>query len=159
MKTSADIEIVTFRPELRSDFEALNMVWLDSYSLLEPTDVDYLQNPEARILAEGGQIFFALQADGVIGTAAAVRVSESSIELAKLAVSPSAQGQGIGRRLSETVIEFARQHGATMVVLTSNSRLKQAIRLYESLGFQHAPMPQDIPYQTADVYMTLELKR
>ncbi len=151
------IEIVTYRPELRAAFEALNMTWLEAHSLLEPVDVEYLQNPETLILANGGQLFFALRDGTAIGTAAAIRVSENTVELAKLAVSPLAQGQGIGRRLSETVIEFARAQGATAVVLTSNTALVQAIRLYESMGFEHQPMPENVPYQTADVYMAFAL--
>ncbi len=153
-----EIEIVTYRPEFREAFLTLNLAWLEAYSLLEPADLDYLQNLEERILATGGQVFFALQAGVAIGTCAAIRVSDSVFELAKLAVSPAAQGKGIGRRLSQVVIEFARSHGATSVVLTSNSALVQAIRLYESMGFQHEPMPEDVRYKTVDVYMTLKLQ-
>jgi ribosomal protein S18 acetylase RimI-like enzyme len=43
------------------------------------------------------------------------------------------------------------------VVLVSNSRLGPAIRLYEGMGFQHRPLPADVPYATADVYMELDL--
>lgn len=152
------VEIVTYKPEFRAAFEALNLEWLEAYSMLEPLDFDYLRNPEARILAKGGQLFFALQAGTVVGTCAAVRVSNDVIELAKLAVSPAAQGQGIGRRLSETVIEHARNQGAATVILLSNSALVQAIRLYESMGFQHAPLPENIAYERANVYMTLALQ-
>lgn len=152
------VEIVAYKPEFRAAFEALNLEWLEAYSLLEPIDFDYLQNPEARILAKGGQLFFALQAGTVVGTCAAVRVSNDVIELAKLAVSPAAQGQGIGRRLSETVIEHARNQGATSVILMSNSMLAQAIRLYESMGFQYAPLPENTVYERANVYMTLALQ-
>jgi hypothetical protein len=34
--------------------------------------------------------------------------------------------------------------------------LQPAVRLYEGLGFRHAPLPPDRAYQTADVYMQLE---
>ena len=158
MEPTPEIEIVTYRPEYREAFLALNLAWLESYSLLEPADLDYLQNLEERILATGGQVFFALQAGVAIGTCAAIRVSDSVFELAKLAVSPAAQGKGIGRRLSQVVIEFAQNQGASSVVLTSNSALVQAIRLYESMGFQHEPMPEDVRYQSVDVYMTLKLQ-
>lgn len=158
MEPVPEIEIVTYRPEFREAFLTLNLAWLEAYSLLEPADLDYLQNLEERILATGGQVFFALRAGIAIGTCAAIRVSENVIELAKLAVSPAAQGKGTGRRLSQVAIEFARNHGASTVVLTSNSALVQAIRLYESMGFQHEPMPEDVRYQTANVYMTLKLQ-
>ncbi len=89
--------IVTFRPELRDAFERLNRVWLEEHGLLEPPDVIDLQDPEGHILAAGGQIFFALDGDAVVGTCAAIRAAPTRWELAKLAVDPSVQSRGLGR--------------------------------------------------------------
>lgn len=151
------VEIATWRPELRGEFERLNRAWLEAYGLLEPVDVEVLQQPEETILAGGGQIFFALSGDTVLGTCAAVRVSDAVFELAKLGVVKGAQNRGVGRRLCEAVIAMARGAGASRVVLTSNHQLEAALRLYRALGFRDAPVPEDNPYVTADVYMALEL--
>ncbi|MGH7484865.1 MAG: GNAT family N-acetyltransferase [bacterium] len=152
-----DPAIVIYRPEFREAFERLNRAWLEAHSLLEPADVEFLEDPERHILSSGGQIFCALQAGEVVGTCAAIRVSQTVFELAKLAVAPVAQGRGLGRQLSERVLAFARDAGASRIELTSHTDLVQALGLYESLGFQHAPLPADIRYQTANVYMTLRL--
>lgn len=151
------VEIATWRPELRSEFERLNRPWLESYGLLEPLDLVVLQQPEDKILAGGGQIFFALLGDAVVGTCAAMRVADGVFELAKLAVAPAAQNRGVGRLLCEAVIALARRSGASRLVLTSNHQLEAALRLYRALGFRDAPLPDDNPYETADVYMALEL--
>src|SRR5512140_2519604 len=126
----SEVQIATWRPELREHFERLNRAWLEEYELFEDVDRVYLQRPEDLILAPGGQIYFALDGDEVLGACAAIRVSEAVVELAKLAVAPSAQNRGVGRRLCEAVIAFARQSGASSVVLTSNQRLTAALRLY-----------------------------
>ena len=42
-------------------------------------------------------------------------------------------------------------------MLLSNSRLAPALRLYETLGFRHAPMPEGVEYARADVHMVLPL--
>ena len=154
----AAVEIVTWRPELRDHYERLSRAWLEGFGLLEDGDLVYLQDPEASILAGGGEIFFALDGDSVIGTCAAIRRSGTTIELAKLGVAPSAQNRGVGRRLCEAVIDLARRSGATRVVLTSNTRLTAALRLYRALGFRDAPVPDGLPFVTIDVYMTLELE-
>jgi ribosomal protein S18 acetylase RimI-like enzyme len=151
------VEIATWRPELRGEFERLNRPWLEGYGLLEPMDVIVLQQPEDKILAGGGQIFFALVGETVVGTCAAVRTADDVYELAKLGVAPSAQNRGVGRLLCEAVIALARREGAARVVLTSNHQLTAALRLYRALGFRDAPMPAGNPYVTADVYMSLEL--
>jgi len=157
MSAEPRIEIVSYRPELRDAFERLNRLWLEGHSLLEQADLDCLLDPETYVLATGGDVFFAMDRGEVLGTCAAIRVPPSSVELAKLAVSPEARGRGIGRLLCNHVLAFSRGVGATEVELTSNTALVPAIRLYESLGFRHAPLPADIRYATADVYMTLRL--
>ena len=151
-------QIVPYRPEFQQAFERINRWWLEAHDLLEAADLVYLQHPEQQILASGGQIFLALDGGNVVGTCAAICDSSNIFELAKLAVAPTAQRCGLGRRLSLSVIEFARAAGASEVVLTSNTALVDAIRLYDALGFRHAPMPAGVRYQSANVYMTLDLR-
>ncbi|MEE8062491.1 MAG: GNAT family N-acetyltransferase, partial [Gemmatimonadales bacterium] len=65
-------------------------------------------------------------------------------ELAKMAVSPEAQGKGIGWLLGQAVLDRARELGATTVYLESNTVLEPAIALYRKLGFKRvtgAPSP------------------
>lgn len=153
----SELHLIPYRPDLRADFKRLNLLWLEGNALLEESDLPYLRDPEQHILAGGGQIFFAMQGPNAIGTAAAIRMTPRTFELAKLSVDPAAQGLGAGRRLCDAVLAFARDAGATEVVLTSNKVLTSAIRLYESLGFRHAPLPADVRYETADVFMRLAL--
>ncbi len=93
----------------------------------------------------------------MIGTCAAIPHGDGQFELAKLCVTPAAQGGGLGRALAQTVVEFARSRGAYRVVLVSSSKLVPALRLYEALGFEHRPFPGVPPYADADMYMELEL--
>jgi ribosomal protein S18 acetylase RimI-like enzyme len=154
---SEEIEISLYRPELRADFERLNRSWLEAHSLLEAADLVYLEDPDRHILADGGQVFFAIQGGEVVGTCAAIRVSATTFELAKLSVAQAARGRGLGRRLCKLVLDYASAAGATEIVLSSNSSLVDAIHLYESLGFQHASLPADLRYATANVFMQRSL--
>jgi GNAT superfamily N-acetyltransferase len=154
---TSGIEIVGYRRDLAADFDRLNREWLEKYFTVEPLDEEYLSDPEGHIVVPGGEVFFALDGGIAIGTCAAIPKGADEFELAKLAVTPAAQGRGLGRVLSERVIRFAREHGARRVTLVSNSGLVAALRLYESLGFAHAPFPFAPPYVDADVYMVLEL--
>ena len=157
IRTDGRVQITTYRRQYAADFARLNLQWLEGYALIEDLDRKYLADPETHVLAGGGQIFFAVENQQVIGTCAAIRQSPVEFELAKLAVAPLAQGRGLGRQLAETVLSFARAAGAEKVTLVSSTKLVAAVRLYDSLGFQHTPEPADVVYETADVYMELRL--
>jgi DNA-binding MarR family transcriptional regulator/GNAT superfamily N-acetyltransferase len=148
------VRIVPFRPELRQHFYRLNADWLERYFELEPFDVEVLSNPEGMILEGGGAVFFAQLGGEVVGTCALKQESSGEFELTKMGVDPEAQGLGIGRKLIEAVIaEFERIGGAELF-LETNTKLKTAIRLYESVGFEHQPaVRQGTPYSRANVYM------
>jgi GNAT superfamily N-acetyltransferase len=150
--------IVPFRPELASAFAELNRAWIESLFVLEEADWKVLRNPEESIMQPGGQIFFAMDGAQAVGTAAAIRVAPETFELGKMAVRPSHQGQGLGERLGRAVIDYARSEGAAKVYLETNSRLANAIRLYQRLGFRPADFPVPSDYERADVYMELRLR-
>jgi putative acetyltransferase len=152
-----NVHIETFRPEHEQAFATLNRAWLVQHGLLEPPDENQLANPQGTILAPGGQIFVAVRDEDVLGTCAVIPHGAGVVELAKLTVTPAAQGQGLGRRLVEACLAFAREHDIRRVVLVSSSRLPAALRLYEAMGFRHRPLPADVAYATADVYMELDL--
>ena len=148
-----DVRIETFRPIHARAFETLNRAWLVENGLLEHPDEEHLTDPGGRIIAPGGQIFVATLGHEVVGTCAIVPEGSDRFELAKLTVAGAARGHGIGRQLVEACLSFARERNGERVVLLSNSRLVTAIRLYERLGFRHRPLPTDVKYETADIYM------
>jgi len=151
---SEAVEVVPFASELRDDFYRLNADWLQRYFHIEEVDHRVLSNPEQEILAPGGMIFFARLGGRTVGTCALMLAEPGVFELSKMAVDPAAQGLGIGRKLIERAIEAFRQSGATTLFLESNTKLAPALRLYESVGFEHQPqLRADSHYSRANVYM------
>ena len=157
---SPAIEIRSLQPG--ADFTAfrlLNEEWITRYFVLEAKDRETLNDPEKSILRKGGHIYMAY-ADGVpVGCVALIPIAGGVYELSKMAVSPLVQGRGIGRRVLEHAIDQARRIGAKSLFLGSNSRLKSAVHLYESVGFRHA-LPESMPpmpYSRANVFMELPL--
>src|SRR4051812_18597108 len=153
------IPIVPFRQEFSDAFALLNQEWIEQFFRMEESDRKMLRNPHASILSNGGQIFFALDGPTPVGTVAAVRQPDGVFELAKMAVRPSHQGRSLGERLGRAAIQHARERGAAMMFLETNSILQNAIRLYERLGFTHAPRPHSSPYERSNVYMELRFPK
>jgi GNAT superfamily N-acetyltransferase len=156
---AAKIGIRQFQPGDAAAFRRLNEEWITRYFRIEPKEELVLADPQKVILDSGGRIFFATAGERCIGCCGLIRLNEKEFEVAKMAVEPSYQGAGIGRRLLQAVIEEARRADAHRLYLETNHVLTPAIRLYQSLGFTHIDPSRIIPsaYARADVYLELLL--
>jgi DNA-binding MarR family transcriptional regulator/GNAT superfamily N-acetyltransferase len=94
----------------------------------------------ARFLREfdpSGERCWIAEKDGkVIGSVFVVRHDESTAKLRMLYVDASARGLGIGNRLVEETLRFARQAGYKRMILWTTSILTDARKLYQRAGFQ-----------------------
>ena len=140
-------------------FRTLNEEWITKYFAMEKKDRETLSDPENMILKKGGHIFMVDVENAPVGCAALIPMGDGVYELSKMAVSPALRGQGIGRKLLEYAIAQARQIGAKSLFLGSNTKLENALHLYESVGFHHIP-PERVPptgYSRANVFMDMDL--
>jgi len=142
-----------------SAFRSLNEEWITRYFVLEPKDRETLGDPENTILRKGGRIFIAYVQGKALGCVALIPMENGVYELSKMAVSPESRGLGIGRKVLEYAIAQARELGAKSLFLGSNSVLKSAVHLYESIGFRHVPQEKlpDMHYSRANVFMETPL--
>lgn len=146
------LRIVEYEPRYADAFRSLNEEWIQRYFQMEETDRQQLSNPEKAIIEKGGSVLVALLEETPVGVVALIPHGEQCLELAKMAVSPRAQGRGIGEALASKAIENAKASGAKRVYLESNSALKPAIALYQKLGFRHVKS-EPSPYSRVDTYM------
>ena len=153
---AAGVEIRTFRPEDAAAFKELNEAWIRKYFSMEEHDYEMLDDPEGYIIRPGGQIVMAFADRRAMGCCALIPVKPGVLELAKMAVAEKSRGLGIGRKVLEFTVEKAREMGAIRLVLGTNSKLLDAVHLYESVGFRHLP-PEPSPYARADVFMEMML--
>ena len=71
-----------------------------------------------------------------VGAVLVVKQSRSTAKLRLLIVEPAARGRGLGRRLVEECIAFARAKGYRKLVLWTQSNLAAARAIYKQCGFR-----------------------
>ena len=154
-----NLTIREFQSGDETSFRKLNEEWITRYFRIEPKDEEALLDPQSSILASGGRIFFAVSEGQCIACCALVARGANEFEVAKMAVAPDHRGNGVGRKLLEAVIAAARASGTRRLYLETNRVLAPAIRLYQSIGFQHIPPSRVVPspYARADIYMEMTL--
>jgi GNAT superfamily N-acetyltransferase len=140
-------------------FRRLNEEWITRYFKLEPKDEIAFANPRETILDKGGRIFFAVRGGKPVGVCALVALWPGEFEIAKMGVTASAQGLGVGRMVLQACVDAARTMGAKRLYLETNHALLPAIHLYQAVGFTHLPKERVVasPYARADVFMEMGL--
>jgi ribosomal protein S18 acetylase RimI-like enzyme len=61
-------------------------------------------------------------------------------------IDPDSRGLGLGRRLLESLEALARENGARVLHLETNSALEEAIELYRRAGFVEVAPFNDEPH-------------
>jgi GNAT superfamily N-acetyltransferase len=158
-RESRDVQIVNYTPAYKEAFKSLNEEWISKYFKMEEADHKALDNPQKNIIAKGGHILVALLNNEPVGVCALIKMNDPvyEYELAKMAVSPAAQGKSIGYILGKAAIDKAKELGAKKLYLESNTKLEPAINLYHKLGFQKV-VGHPTPYERCNIQMELAIK-
>ncbi len=138
--TYRDFLIRDWQPSDRTT--AAQLIWsvLAEYGLTsEPdgADRDVLQIEEA-YWQTGGEFWVVEQQGRLVGTAAFYPVlrGQQAVEIRKMYLLPESRGHGLGKFLLQTLEQTIGDRGFEQIWVETASVLKEAVKLYESSGYQ-----------------------
>lgn len=98
------------------------------------TDAELFGLPDSYVSHEGA-FWVAVADDALIGTCGMFQLAPDRFELRKMYLAPTARGLGVGKRLLDVAIAWARARGARRIVLDTVESMTRAIAFYEAHGF------------------------
>ena len=81
------------------------------------------------------------QVMGGAGIAPLVNEAATICELQKMYFSPKSRGLGLGKKMIQICLNFAKNNGFTQCYLETMPNMKQAQRLYQQTGFHYIETP------------------
>jgi len=151
------------RAVTREDFAAAAGLMQEYIDWL-PFELDFqdfeseLADVAAHYSPPGGAVFLASGERDELGVVGVRSLGAGVAEMKRMYVNEAARGTGLGRRLAEQAIEFAREQGYVAIRLDSDlESMPVANRLYDKLGFVDIPQYRDNPLRCSR-FMELQLQ-
>lgn len=127
---------------------------------LDTTFEPYVAKPLADfILGGSGRLWIAEDGERIVGSIALLEAGAGVGQLRWFLVVPQTRGAGLGRRLLDETLAYARQRGLAHIYLWSFADLSSALRLYERAGFKTTETKTGLVWgaERTEVRMDLEL--
>jgi ribosomal protein S18 acetylase RimI-like enzyme len=121
----------------QSDLDAVREI-MRQYAASTGVDLSFQNfDQELATLLDFYEVILVARLDeNVAGCVALRQIDRDTCEMKRLYVRPSARGHGFGRALATRIIEEARARNYKRMRLDTLPSMRQAMALYESLGFR-----------------------
>jgi len=112
-------------------------IWAE-YDCVLNTKIEekYLLAPDEYFRAKEGGFWVAENNKKIVATVAVQMLDEKTAELKSLYVHKDFRREGLGQKLTEFTVLFAKAKTRNEIILWSDTRFTNAHRLYERLGFK-----------------------
>jgi putative acetyltransferase len=141
---------ISIRPIQPADNAGLAVIirnTLTEFGANQPGTVYYDATTDAlyELFRQPGSAYFVAEVDGELMGGGGIYPTDAlptgTCELVKMYLHPQARGLGLGKRLIDQSLQFARESGYRQVYLETMPELKQALSVYEKFGFQYLKGP------------------
>jgi putative acetyltransferase len=92
-----------------------------------------------QLLAEA-VAFFVIRSEGILAGCSGIQLVGTAYgELKRMYVRPQFRGSGFGKLMINHLAAYAREHGVVLLRLETGIYQREAISLYERMGFERIP--------------------
>jgi putative acetyltransferase len=143
-----DINIRTIRKEDNAALASIIRKTLEEFGANKPGTVYY--DPTTDALYELfhntlGSVYYVAEKDGELvgggGIFPSPGLPQDTCELVKMYLLPQVRGIGLGKKIIEACINFAKENGYKNIYIETMPELKRAMRTYEKFGFIYLDGP------------------
>ena len=131
--------------------------WFVDQTLSHQSLDSELQDLAKKYTPPTGRAFIAREEGRPCGCAAYRWRGEGVVEMKRLFVPPAFKGKGYGRKICDALIASARADGCTTMLLDTANLMREAIALYESVGFRRCAPYNDYPPELMRYLIFMEL--
>jgi len=149
VKSAQDLEHIRVLFKEYADSLGFDLDFQDFQEELDGLPGEYSPAEGCLLLAKDGR--------QIIGCVALRKIDRKTCEMKRLYVRPDFRGKGIGRALSQKIINEARRIGYKKMRLDTIPTMKQANALYHSFGFKKIKPYRYNPIKGA-LFMELNLR-
>lgn len=146
--TVSDITIRKIQPEDNAALATIIRKTLEEFGANHPGTVYYDATTDALyelFSAAQGSVYFVAEHGGKIvgggGIYPSAGLPADTCELVKMYLLPEARGIGLGRKIIEECISFAKESGYQNIYIETMPELNQAMKTYEKFGFRYLDGP------------------
>jgi mycothiol synthase len=140
------VPLRSFRPGDEAEVLRVNAAAFAHHPEQGSMDADELAERMAEPWFEPAGLLVAADGDRLLGFHWTKRHSATLGEVYVVGIDPASQGLGLGKVLVDAGLRHLRDGGAEDVLLYVESDNVPAVRLYEGLGFTHAPADTHVMY-------------
>ena len=118
--------------------------------------LDDMDNIQKNYFENDGIFLVTTLNDEIIGTGAIHKLEGDTCELKRLWLLNEQHGQGLGFRMMQELLSFARAYGYKRIRLETDAVAQsRAVEFYKRLGFYEIPIPNATPDE--DIMMEMDL--
>ncbi len=166
MNKSISVLIRPIRPEDNPDIARIIRKTLEEYNSAIHGTAYFDKSLDDMYAAyqEVGTAYFVAEIDGVVVGGAGIGKLDGEnpayCELQKMYILPHARGKGVGRKLMQACLGFAKDAGYQKCYLETFSYMNEALKLYAKNKFKYLSRPKgNTSHSACDVWMELDLKK